>query len=133
MNMKLLAIAGAFVLAASAHATDEKFFKAIHFVEASGRTGKVIGDSGKALGPLQIHRAYFRDAAEFDPSLGKDYTKVQDLAFAKRVVKAYMKRYAPAAVKRNDYQTLARVHNGGPMGHKNPDTVKYWVKVKSRI
>lgn len=133
MNTKTILSVICLITSFAVHAVDEKFFNALHQVEASGRTGKVIGDSGKALGPLQIHKAYFLDAAAFDKSLGKDYSKVQDLAFAKRVVRAYLKRYAPNAVKRNDYQTLARIHNGGPIGHKNEATVKYWAKVKRHI
>lgn len=133
MNTKAILTAVSLLLATSAYGIDEKFFKAIHQVESSGRTGKVIGDGGKALGPLQIHKAYFLDAAAYDKSLGKDYSKVEDLGFAKKVVKAYLKRYAPEAVKKNDYQTLARIHNGGPQGHKNAATVKYWQKVRERI
>ena len=131
--MKAILTTAVLFLSTSVYGVDEKFFNALHQVEASGRTGKVIGDSGKALGPLQIHRAYFLDAAAYDKSLGKDYSKVQDLAFAKRVVKAYLRRYAADAVKRNDYQTLARIHNGGPQGHKNAATMKYWQKVKNWI
>lgn len=112
---------------------DEKFVKAIHQVESSGRTGKVIGDGGKALGPLQIHKAYFKDAVSYDKSLKNDYSKVTDLGFAKKVMSAYLNKYAPDAVRNDDYETLARIHNGGPMGHRNPDTVDYWKKVKKNL
>jgi hypothetical protein len=115
------------------NATDNRFFNALHQVESSGRTGRVIGDNGKALGPLQIHREYFQDAAEVDPSLGKNYNQVTDLEFSKRVVTAYLKRYAPTAVNKKDFETLARIHNGGPRGHKNPATVGYWNKVRKNL
>lgn len=29
------------------------------------------------------------------------------------------------------YEVLARIHNGGPLGWKKPETVAYWQKVKS--
>lgn len=112
---------------------NEKFFKALHQVESSGRTGRVIGDHGRALGPLQIHREYFNDAAEYDKSLGNNYNRVTDLEFAKRVVSAYLNRYAPKAVAKNDFKTLARVHNGGPNGHKVAATVKYWSKIEQNL
>jgi hypothetical protein len=92
-----------------------------------------VGDNGKALGPLQIHRGYFQDASEFDKSLGTNYSKVTDIEFAKRVVVAYLKRYVPKAVATNDFETLARVHNGGPRGHKNPATVGYWNKIRKNL
>ena len=40
----------------------ERLTHAIHMVETGGRTGPVLGDSGNALGPLQIHRAYHIDS-----------------------------------------------------------------------
>ena len=133
MNMKLWLIGVGTGISLHAHATDDRFFRALHQVESSGRTGKVVGDNGKALGPLQIHREYFRDAVESDPSLGQNYNQVTDLGFAKRVVTAYLKRYAPKALATNDLETLARVHNGGPRGHKNPATLGYWNKVKKNL
>jgi len=120
-------------LSVVSRAADEKLFAALHKVESGGRTGKIIGDNGRALGPLQIHKEYFLDAAAVDKTLGKDYSKVEDLSFAKRVVTAYLKRYAPTAYKTRDYQTLARIHNGGPAGHKKTATLKYWAKVKREL
>jgi hypothetical protein len=28
---------------------------------------------------------------------------------------------------------LARIHNGGPRGHLNPNTIKYWNKIKKEL
>lgn len=131
--MKLWLVSVGIGISLHSNATDARFFRALHQVESSGRTGRIIGDNGKALGPLQIHREYFQDAAEADPSLGKNYNQVTDLEFSKRVVKAYLKRYVPKAVATNDFQTLARVHNGGPRGHKNPETVGYWNKIQKNL
>jgi hypothetical protein len=112
---------------------NDKFIKAIHMVESSGRTGNIIGDSGRALGPLQIHRSYFHDAIQFDPSLSRNYNNVTNLAFSKKVVSAYLNRYAPKAVETNNYEIMAKVHNGGPAGFKNPNTQRYWAKVEKHI
>ena len=100
------------------------FFRALHIVETSGRTGAIIGDGGRALGPLQIHRAYHADAR-----IGGDYSRCADLDYSKRVVSAYLQRYAPAAWAAGDVTTLARVHNGGPRGASKPATVAYGAKV----
>jgi len=100
------------------------FFRALHVVETSGRTGAILGDNGKALGPLQIHRAYHADAR-----IGGDYSRCADLDYSKRVVSAYLQRYAPAAWASGDVTTLARVHNGGVRGASKPATVAYGDKV----
>jgi hypothetical protein len=36
-------------------------------------------------------------------------------------------------VNKKDFETLARIHNGGPRGHKNPATVGYWNKVRKNL
>ena len=100
------------------------FFRALHIVETSLRTGPIIGDGGRALGPLQIHRGYHTDAR-----IGGDYARCADLDYSKRVVSAYLQRYAPAAWESGDVKTLARVHNGGPRGANKPATVAYGDKV----
>ena len=121
------------MIQAQAVGLNKKFLRAIHMVEASGRIGAIIGDGGKALGPLQIHRGYFQDAAEYDKNLGNDYSKCADLAFSERVVTAYLHRFASKAVAANDFESLAKIHNGGPAGIKNRATVKYWAKIQKYI
>ena len=114
-------------LCATAHAAPpDSFFRALHVVETSGRTGPILGDGGKALGPLQIHRAYHADSR-----VAGDYSRVADLAYSKRVATAYLKRYAPEAWAKGDVETLARVHNGGPRGHLKAATKSYGVRVKA--
>ena len=112
-------------LCATAHAAPPaSFFRALHVVETSGRTGAILGDQGRALGPLQIHRGYHADAR-----IGGDYARCADLDYSKRVVSAYLQRYAPAAWAAGDVKTLARVHNGGVRGASKQATVAYGDKV----
>jgi hypothetical protein len=114
-------------LCATAHAAPpDSFFRALHVVETSGRTGPILGDGGKALGPLQIHKSYHTDSR-----VAGDYSRVAELDYSKRVATAYLKRYAPAAWKAGDVETLARVHNGGPRGHLKQATKGYGVRVKA--
>jgi hypothetical protein len=114
-------------LCATAHADPGPgFWRAIHLVETSGRTGGIVGDQGQALGPLQIHRGYHQDSR-----VAGDYSRVSDLNYSVRVATAYLKRYAPAAWKAGDVETLARVHNGGPRGHLKAATKSYGVRVKA--
>ena len=121
MSRALLLLA----LAVSAHAAPpDSFWRALHLVETSGRHGPILGDGGKALGPLQIHRAYHADSR-----VPGDYSRVADLEYSKRVATAYLRRYAPEAWAKGDVETLARVHNGGPRGASKPATLGYGRKV----
>lgn len=105
-------------------APSDSFFRALHIVETGGRRGAILGDNGAALGPLQIHRAYWQDA-----HIGGDYSQCADLDYSRRVVSAYLQRYAPKAWAAGDVETLARVHNGGPRGATKPATLNYAQRV----
>ena len=112
-------------LAVTAHsAPPEAFFSALHMVETGGRTGAILGDNGRALGPFQIHRAY-----HIDSRVPGAYSRCEDLDYSRRVVTAYLQRYAPAAWANGDVTTLARIHNGGPRGHLKQATITYGEKV----
>jgi hypothetical protein len=107
---------------------------AIRAVETGGHRdpSNAVGDNGKALGPYQIHRVYWQDAVERDPSLvadGQTYDNVRDAAYAERVILAYWSRYAKAWT----HEQLARIHNGGPRGAKVKGTLRYWTKVRARL
>ena len=125
--MKVLSLA-ALALAFPALAISkppEAFWRALHSVETGGRTGAILGDSGAALGPLQIHRAYHKASG-----IPGRYADCADLAYSRRVAEAYLRRYAPKAYAAGDWRTLARVHNGGPAGHRRAATLPYLRKVE---
>ena len=124
--MKHLVIIAA--LAFPAFGQSDRLLDAIRQVESHGDC-TLIGDGGKAIGPYQIHREYWRDAVEFDKTLGGTYADCKDEAYARRVVKAYLKRYA----KGKSDEAMARIHNGGPSGASKPATVRYWRKVKEAM
>lgn len=101
---------------------------AIRQVESGGRTGIIIGDQGRSLGPYQIQWAYWKDSG-----VAGRYRDVHDPAYAEKVMLAYWERYCPQALARGDYQTLARIHNGGPTGHRKRATMPYWTKVSGEL
>ena len=116
-------------LALTAHAAPpDSFFRALHIVETSGKLGPTIGDQGRSLGPLQISRAYHKDSRVGNDS---NYARCADLEYSKRVVTAYLQRYAPTAYATGNVEVLARVHNGGPKGATKPATKGYAVRVKA--
>ena len=102
---------------------------AIRQVESNGDDA-AVGDGGKAIGAYQFWYAYWKDAHDFDKTLGGSYKDCYDPEYARRVVIAYMTRYAPKNATAED---LARIHNGGPKGHTKKATLKYWDKVKKEM
>ena len=102
---------------------------AIRQVESHGND-KAVGDGGKAIGPYQVWRVYWQDAVEHDKTIGGKYEDCYNPAYAEKVVRAYMARYAP---KGASLETLARIHNGGPKGHQKEATVAYWAKVQKEL
>ena len=105
--------------------TVDNLLDAMYTVE-SNRGKNLVGDGGKAIGPYQIWREYWQDAVEHDKSIGGKYEDCMDKAYAEKIIRAYWKRYAP---KGATLEQLARIHNGGPRGHKRSATVKYWQKI----
>jgi len=133
MKMKLIMV---LVLAAtSSHATElsTKFLRALNMVEASGKHGNIVGDGGRASGGYQIHKAYWQDATSYDKSIGGSYSDVTNKVYAEKIVTAYLNRYAKQAVISNDFEKLARIHNGGPSGYKVKATLSYWKKVQKYL
>jgi hypothetical protein len=102
---------------------------AVHQVESSGRIGKILGDSGRALGPLQIHYANWKDATDFDKSIKGKYSDCEDLNYSKKIFKAYLAKYASGKT----LEQKARIWNGGPQGHLSKSTLNYWLKIKKYL
>jgi len=103
----------------------------IRFAESGGQPNGgrgAIGDGGRALGPFQIHRAYFEDSG-----VPGKFEDCRELEVSRRVVLAYWKRWCPDALERRDAEVLVRVHNGGPRGARKSCTLAYWRKVEKRL
>ena len=104
---------------------------AIRIVETGGckDPNNAVGDNGKAIGAYQIHYAYWKDAVDYDPSIGGKYSDCKNPKYARRIVRSYLNRYVPQGMWNID--TVSRIHNGGPNGHKKSATVGYAKKVKA--
>ena len=104
-------------------APPEKFWGALHQIETGGALGAIKGDyvnsQPRALGPYQIHRAYFKDS-----KIKGNYTQCADLAFSRKVVSAYLEIKAPKAWAAGDCNVLFRTHNGGPAAMRATGTTK---------
>ena len=100
---------------------------ALIIVESSGND-MAIGDNGRALGPLQIHREVVLDVNKFTGS----HYRHQDMtnrAQARAVCEAYLTHYGKGC----STEQLARRWNGGPAGDRKSATESYWAKVKKHL
>lgn len=102
-------------------------------VESSGNN-LAIGDGGKAIGPLQIHREVVTDVNRIS---GKafQWRRMTNRAEATQVCTIYLNHYAtPARLGRPvSAQDAARIWNGGPSGHRKSATIPYANKVKKHL
>jgi len=107
------------------------FYNALRLSETSAEPNEglgAVGDNGNAIGPYQIWSAYYADAKEYDASIAGTYEDVKDdKVLSEKVVKAYICRYLP---KNGSMEDAARIHNGGPKGHKKKSTLGYLKKFK---
>ena len=117
-----------FLLFSVRGASFEEFTAAMWQVETGKREGMILGDDGASLGPLQIQYDYFLDSR-----VKGDYLSCTNYTFSCVVVKNYLQRYVPNALRACDWETCARVHNGGPKGANKKSTLPYWKKVKKKL
>ena len=97
-------------------------------VESSGND-LAIGDNGRAVGPLQIHRGVVLDVNRFTGS-NYQWQQMTNRVQARAVCEAYLKHYG----KGKSTEDQARIWNGGPQGHKKKTaTQAYWLKVQRNL
>ena len=96
-------------------------------VESSGND-LAIGDNGRAVGPLQIHRGVVLDVNRFTGSNYR-WESMTNRAQARAVCAAYLTHYGRGATT----EQLARRWNGGPTGDRKTATVAYWRRVQKEM
>ena len=99
-------------------------------VESSGND-MAVGDNGRALGPLQIHRGVVLDVNKFTGS----HYRHQDMtnrAQARAVCEAYLTHYVTEKRigRKPTIADFAKVWNSGPEGFKKTCSEKYAAKVQ---
>lgn len=90
-----------------------------------------VGDGGRSLGDYHISRKYWQDGCEFG---GVDWsydTLVWSDPHCRQVIRWYWQRWCPDALRRGDFEALARTHNGGPRGPRKECTRPYWRKIRA--
>lgn len=94
----------------------------------SGNNDQAIGDQGRALGPLQIHKAVVLDVNKFTGSNYRHQDMTNRVA-ARAVCEAYLKHYG----KGKSLEQQARIWNGGPTGDRKAVTLAYWRRVQRNL
>ncbi len=95
----------------------------------SGGDPAAVGDGGRALGVLQIHRGVVADVnRRYRTAFRWEDAKNPDLA--KEICELYLRAWAPADATP---EQCARIWNGGPRGHLKAGTETYWKKVEAII
>ncbi len=107
--------------------TLSNLISALIIVESSGND-QAIGDNGRAIGPLQIHRGVVLDVNRITGSHYK-HSEMTNRVAARAVCEAYLKAYGKGA----STEQLARRWNGGPTGDRKSATEAYWAKVKKHL
>jgi hypothetical protein len=96
-------------------------------VESGGRDS-AIGDQGRAIGPLQIHRAVVTDVNRITGAHYR-HSEMTNRTIARKVCQAYLEHYARGATD----EQAARRWNGGPTGDRKTATLGYWRKVEAQL
>jgi len=107
--------------------TISNLISALIIVESSGND-LAIGDNGRAIGPLQIHRGVVQDVNRITGS----HYRHQDMTNrvqARAVCEAYLKHYGRGKTT----EEQARIWNGGPTGDRKPVTLAYWRRVQRNL
>jgi hypothetical protein len=108
--------------------TLSNLISALIMVESSNND-LAIGDQGRAIGCLQIHRGVVQDVNRFTGSHYR-WEAMTNRVQARAVCKAYLTHYG----KGKTTEEQARIWNAGPQGHKKKTaTQAYWAKVKKEL
>ena len=100
-------------------------------VESKGDT-RAVGGGGKSLGCLQLTKIYIQEVNEIyktNFTFNDAYNREKSI----KIAKMYLGYFGGQIGRKATLEDLARIHNGGPNGHKKSATKKYWEKVKREL
>lgn len=106
----------------------------IEIVESLGDP-RAVGDNGAAIGILQLHKTYVDDVNRIMGYQVYSYADRWDAEYSRAMAAIYLNYYgAEQRLGRpTRFSDLARIHNGGPDGWREPSTEPYWTKVKEAL
>jgi hypothetical protein len=107
--------------------TISNLISALIIVESSGND-LAIGDNGRAIGPLQIHRGVVLDVNRITGSHYR-WESMTNRVQARAVCEAYLEHYGRGKTT----EEQARIWNGGPTGDRKTATLAYWRRIQKVI
>lgn len=116
------------ILAGGCRADLHPLFDAIAHVE-SGNDPNAYNEAERAAGLYQLRPIYVADVNRI---VGEKRFTLDDRwnqAKSEAMMLIYWRHYCPGA----SWEVMARIHNGGPKGHKKPQTKQYWRKVQKHL
>lgn len=105
----------------------DPLYESIAFVESTnGRRSSNV---------YQIQPCYIRDVNRFMPvfKLSDRLSPYKSRWMMEIYWSVYGRQYLLDTGARPSYETLARIHNGGPEGYKKSATLRYWHRVKKQL
>jgi len=116
---------------AEAAVPPDRLIDALVQVESNGNP-RAVGDKGRALGCLQIWQVVVTDVNEVS-RVKYTHADAFDPVKARAICRAYLARYATKKRlgREPTLEDFARIWNGGPDGHLEAKTIKYWNKVSA--
>jgi hypothetical protein len=110
--------------------TISNLISALIIVESSGND-LAIGDNGKAIGALQIHKAVVLDVNRITGSSYK-HSEMTNRTAARAVCEAYLRHYVTKKRigRKPTVADFAKVWNSGPEGFKKTCSDKYAAKIE---
>jgi hypothetical protein len=101
-----------------------RLIDALMHVESKGKV-HAIGDNGRAVGCLQIHKVVIEDVNRAYNTSYK-YSDRKSIEKSREICRRYLILHGGRNATDEKY---ARIWNGGPKGHRKVATRKYWGKV----
>ena len=98
----------------------------------SSNNPNAVGDNGKAVGVLQIHKIMVDDVNRIAGYKKFTYKDRWSPVKSKQIARDYFNHYCKYSSKQSRMKQLVimgRKWNGGPRGHRRKATVKYGLKV----
>ena len=121
------------VLSLNAVEVSDKLLYALKMAESGGKS-HAIGDSGKAVGILQLHKVYVDDANRIVGYKKYSYNDRYDVRKSEEMTRIvlthYGKHYERKTGKRCTVEVLARIHNRGFSQWNDKLGERYWNRVK---
>lgn len=106
-------------------APSDKLIDALVHVESKGEN-HVVGDNGRAVGCLQIHKGVIEDVNRAYNTSYK-FSDRKSIEKSREICRKYLILHGGRNATDEKY---ARIWNGGPKGHRKRSTLGYWRKVK---